>query len=155
MPISSGGQNAGEGNAQGAGSLGNGGAGQGAGNQGAGAGGGGAMCGAVDFEALGKAGFDPDSGTYERNNIVAVIHYTDGTSDRVPLDWTWRYKTEDDDPFSNPNQPIVRFQFPPAAQRASEPPAVQYIIKNTRPDGTTVLTDQCPSIPSASAQPQH
>jgi hypothetical protein len=152
MPVSTGGQGAGEGNAAGAGSLGNGGTGQGAGNQGAGPGGGGAMCGAVDFEALGKASFDPDSGTYQRNNIVAVVHYADGTSERIPLDWTWHYKTEDDDPFSNPNQPVIHFQFPPVQQRASEPPAVQYIMKNTRADGGTTLNDQCPSIPSA--QPQ-
>jgi hypothetical protein len=151
-PVSTTGQGAGEGNASDAGSLGTGGTGSGAGNQGNGAGGGGAPCGAADFEARGRAVFNQDTGYYERSGIVAIVHYADGASERVPLDWTWRYKNEDDDPFSNGSAPMY-FQPPPLDQQAGESAAVQYIMKYSNANGSTRLNDQCPNIPQPSAGP--
>jgi len=146
-PVPTGAQGAGAGKGADAGSLGSGTNGTGAGNQGNGPGGGGAPCGAVDLSAKGLAVFNASSGFYERTNIVATVHYADGTSESIPLDWTWRFKSEDMDPFSPKSDAPMFFQFPPLAQRASEPPAVQWIIKNTNTYGGTKLNDQCPNIP--------
>ncbi|HVA28304.1 MAG TPA: hypothetical protein VNF68_08995 [Candidatus Baltobacteraceae bacterium] len=141
------GQGAGAGKGADAGSLGNGTSGTGAGNQGSGAGGGGAPCGAVDISARGLAVFNSVTGFYERSNIVATVHYADGTSESIPLDWTWRFKSEDVDPFNPNSDAPMFFQFPPQAKRAGEPPAVQWIMKNTNTYGGTKLNDQCPNIP--------
>jgi hypothetical protein len=153
VSIPTGGQGAGAQNGQGAGSLsavnGNG---NGAGD--AGTGNGATICGAVDFESTGQARYDAQTGDFERNNILATVYYADGSSERIPLDWTWRYKSEDVDPFAS-SAPML-FQFPPLAQRPSEPQPIQYIIAHTSADGRTRLNDRCPNIPpppSASPQP--
>ncbi|HEX8805910.1 MAG TPA: hypothetical protein VF741_03130 [Candidatus Aquilonibacter sp.] len=104
-----------------------------------------APCGAVDFEAIGEAQYDASTGYYQRK-IIATVYYADGSSEKIPLNWPWQYKSEADDPFSS-DTPYVPFQFPPPDQRASEPPAIQYIIAHTRPNGTTLLNDKCPNIP--------
>jgi hypothetical protein len=144
--IPSGGEGAGAQNGAGAGSLsGTTGSGNGTGAAGNGNGSGAAPCGAVDFEAIGEAKYNPDTGYYERK-ITATVYYADGSSERIALDWPWLYKSEADDPF-NSDSTYVPFQFPPADQRASEPPPIQYIIAHTRPNGTTLLTDRCPNIP--------
>ncbi|MDP9111335.1 MAG: hypothetical protein M3M96_06865, partial [Candidatus Eremiobacteraeota bacterium] len=88
IPVPTGGQGAGAGNASGAGSVGNGGIGSGAGDRGSGSGGGGAPCGAVDFSSRGEAHYNEASGFYERENISATVHFEDGSSQSVPLDWT-------------------------------------------------------------------
>ncbi|MGB6987534.1 MAG: hypothetical protein WBD74_16300 [Candidatus Aquilonibacter sp.] len=142
--IPTGGEGAGAQTGAGAGSL-SATTGNGTGAAGSGNGNGTAPCGAVDFEALGEAKYNPDSGYYERK-ITATVYYADGSSERIALDWPWQYKTEADDPFSS-DSAYVPFQFPPADQRASEPPPIQYIIAHTRPNGTTMLTDKCPNIP--------
>ncbi|HUA08203.1 MAG TPA: hypothetical protein VMA98_02945 [Candidatus Acidoferrales bacterium] len=118
-----------------------------------GSGNGAALCGAVDFESMGSARFDAQSGEYLRSNIIATVYYTDGTSERIPLNWTWRYKSEADDPFNPSSSALMLFQFPPAEQRASEPAAILYIIAHTRADGTTTLNDQCPNIPARPTAP--
>ena len=141
------GEGAGAGAGTDAGSPGNGTSGTGAGDAGSGPGGGGAPCGAVDFIPKGEAIFNPATGFYERSNIVAVLHYADGTSDSVTLDWTWRFKSEDLDPFNPKSDAPMFFQFPPASQRANEPPQVQWIMKNTKSYGGTMLNDRCPNIP--------
>jgi hypothetical protein len=139
------GQGAGAGNRSGAGSLGTGGQGNGTGNQGNGAGAG--PCGAVDFEVRGGAILNSTNGMWERNNVNAIVHFADGTAQTVPLDWTWRFKSEDEDPF-NPKVDIpMLFQFPPVSQRASEPQLVQHIMRYSRLNGHTILNDQCPNIP--------
>lgn len=140
------GQGAGAGVKEGAGSLGTGGQGTGTGNAGNGAGAG--ACGAVDIGATGLATFNPNTGMYERNNVYAIVHFADGTAQRVNLDWTWRYQTEEQDPFKHVDLPLF-FQFPPASQRAAEPPLVQYIMHNSNAQGHTLLNDQCPNIPAA------
>ena len=152
VAVPTGGQGAGAGNASGAGSVGNGGTGTGAGDSGNGTGGGGAPCGAVDFSARGEAHYNGASGFYERDNIVATVHFEDGSSQTVPLDWTWRFKSEEFDPFKNPDAPTF-FQFPPANQRANEPPLVQYIISHSSSRGNTTLRGDCPNIPPPSPQP--
>ncbi len=144
-PVPTGGQGAGAGAKSGAGSLGNGTNGNGTGLAGSGAGGGGAPCGAVDFEALGDAQYDPQSGDYVRSNVKAIVHYSDGSTRTVDLDWTWHFKSEAEDPFKNASAPMY-FQFPPVAQRASEPPAVQYIMRYTKATGGTRLNEQCPNV---------
>ena len=144
--IPTGGQGAGAQNASGAGSLSaTNGSGNGTGDAGAGSGAGTALCGAVDFEAIGDVTYDPDTGYYQRK-ITAIVYYADGSSQKIPLDWPWQYKSEADDPF-NSDAAYVPFQFPPVGLRAGEPAAIQYIIAHTRADGTTNLTDKCPNIP--------
>ncbi len=144
--IPTGGQGAGAGRVAGAGSLGNGTNGTGTGNAGTGAGGGGAPCGAVDFMSQGEAIYDDGTRTYDRNNVKAIVHYADGSSQTVDLDWTWHFKSEMQDPFRNAAAPML-FQFPPPSQRASEPDPVQYIMRYSRETGTTRLQDDCPNIP--------
>jgi hypothetical protein len=112
-----------------------------------GSGSGAAPCGAVDFIAKGPATYDSRTGFYERSNIVAVVHYADGSSQSVPLNWVWRFRSEDLDPFNPSADAPMFFQFPPQALRASEPPAVQYIMKYSNPYGGTTLNADCPNIP--------
>ncbi|MEO9170712.1 MAG: hypothetical protein ABI282_07065, partial [Candidatus Baltobacteraceae bacterium] len=152
VPVTTGGQGAGAGNASGAGSVGSGGNGTGTGDSGNGAGGGGAPCGAVDFSSRGEAHYNAASGFYERESIVATVHFEDGSAQTVPLDWTWRFKSEEFDPFKNPDAPTF-FQFPPANQRANEPPLVQYIMKHSSAHGNTTLRGDCPNIPPPSPGP--
>jgi hypothetical protein len=148
--VPTGAQGAGAQKGAGAGSLAStNGAGSGTGAQGNGEGGGGAPCGAVDFSVVGPAHYDPATGYYERNNVVAIVHFADGTAQRVALDWTWRYKTEADDPFNPAYDAPMFFQFPPAGKRASEPALVQYIMKYSTGFGTTKLNADCPNIPPA------
>lgn len=152
VSIPTGGQGAGAQNGAGAGSLSNvNGNGNGTGN--AGNGNGAFPCGAVDFEARGNAVFNPDTSSYERSNIIAYVHYSDGSIERIPLDWTWRYKSEDDDPFNPASSAPMTFQFPPDDQRAGEPPQVQYIIRYSSKTGHTNLNDQCPNIAPLGATP--
>jgi len=144
--LPTGGQGAGAQNGVGAGSLSDvNGNGNGTGT--AGNGNGAAICGAVDFEASGLAHYDAQTGFYERSDIIATVYYADGSSQRIPLDWTWQYKSEADDPFDPASSAPMLFQFPPPDQIASEPPVIQYIIAHTTPDGRTRLNDQCPNIP--------
>lgn len=153
VSIPTGGQGAGAQNGQGAGSLsdvnGN-----GNGSASSGNGAGATICGAVDFESTGQARYDAQTGDYERSDILATVYYADGSSERIPLDWTWHYKSEDVDPFAS-SAPML-FQFPPVELRSSEPQPIQYIIAHTTADGRTRLNDRCPNIPpppSASPQP--
>jgi hypothetical protein len=127
--------------------------GNGSGNSGNGNGA--ALCGAVDFESTGLAKYDAASGDYERSNIIATVYYADGSSERIPLDWIWRYTSENNDPFADVSLPML-FQFPPKEQRANEPPIILYIMAHTTADGRTRLNDRCPNIPPppASASPQ-
>lgn len=106
-----------------------------------------ALCGAVDFEASGKAIYDTATAMYERSNIVATVYYADGSSERIPLNWTWQWPSEDADPFNTSSSAPMLFQFPPAPQRATEPPAIQYIMAHTTLAGRTKLNGQCPNIP--------
>ena len=144
------GAGAGAGLNNGAGSLGNGGNGSGTGNEGNGSGVG--PCGAIDYNSQGDARYNPDTGMYERNNVIAFVHYPGRITHQVSLDWTWRYKSEADDPFTTNSSAKLYFQFPPVTQRANEPPDVQYIMRSSNAAGHVLLNDdpvQCPDIPTA------
>ena len=147
--VPSGGTGAGAQNGSGAGSLSQTqGSGNGTGAQGSGNGAG--ICGAADYSSAGEhATFDPATGTYERSNILVTVHYADGHAETIPLDWAWHWKSEADDPFDiNSDAPLL-FQFPPLAQRAQEPPLVQFIMAHTAPTGRSLLNTHCPNIPQA------
>jgi hypothetical protein len=120
--------------------------GNGSGTGNAGNGNGAAICGAVDFESSSDDVLNPESGYYERRDIVATVHYSDGTEMRIPLDYIWRWKNQADDPFRPGSDKPMLFQSPPVALRASEPAAVIYIMQHTKPGGGTKL-DDCGNIP--------
>ncbi len=142
-----GGQGAGAGSVADAGSAGQGNLGTGTGLQGAGNGGGSSAppCGAVYFQPATNPNprFVATTGFFQFDSIKMTVHMPDGTIQETVLDWPWRYRSEDADPFTHLDAPMI-FQFPPAALRASEPPVVQYVIAHTAPDGGTVLQD-CPA----------
>jgi hypothetical protein len=146
--IPTGGQGAGAQNGTNAGSVSNvNGNGNGTGDAGSGIGSGSAYpCGAIDFESIGVAALNDATGYYDRSNIVATVYFSDGSYQKTTLDWTWHYKSEDEDPFLNDAAPML-FQFPPASQRASEPAIVKYIIAHTYVNGRAELIENCPNIP--------
>ncbi len=142
MPI--GAQGAGAGARVAAGSLGSGGAsGSGAGSgNGGGAAAGSAPCGFVDFSDPNGSRFDPKTGGFWVD-IRMSVHFPDGQSDSVTLDYPWYYPNESANPWSDrnlsdPNFPTT-FQWPPPGKRAGEPPLVQYVIAHTFADGRTLL----------------
>lgn len=127
--------------------------GNGNGTANAGNGNGASICGAVDFESSSVPTYNPQTGYWDHSGIVAVVYYSDGTSQRIPLNWTWHYKNEADDPLRPGSNAPMLFQFPPLDQRASEPPPIQYIMAHTTPLGRTRLLD-CSNIPPpATPQP--
>jgi hypothetical protein len=128
--------------------------GNGNGDANAGNGNGASICGAVDFESSESPVFNPQTGYWEHKNITAIVYYSDGTSEHIPLDWVWRYKNEADDPLRPGSDAPMLFQFPPVDQRANEPPAILYVIAHTTPGGRTRLMD-CSNIPPpATPSPQ-
>jgi hypothetical protein len=138
-----GGQGAGAGKASGAGSLGSGGAGTGAGAEGSGSGAAAATepCGFVTF-------MDPHGAQYDRQthgfwvDVQMSVHFPDGHSQTMLLDYPWYYPSANANPFENQNAPML-FQWPPPALRAGEPPLVQYVMQHSAPPGITLLKD-CP-----------
>jgi hypothetical protein len=98
-------------------------------------------CGYVDFVPNGKPTNDPNTGrVWEYVSIV--VHFPDGSSQSLDLDYPFYYPSEAQDPFIHDNIPAT-FEFPPPNQAANEPPLVQYVIKHTSSDGYTLLRD-CP-----------
>lgn len=143
-------QGAGAGTRSGAGSLGTGSqTGTGAGNSGNGSGAatGNQPCGFVDFSDPHGSRFDPNTHGFWVDIRISV-HFPDGRSDSLMLDYPWYYANEASNPWSdqnlsNPDFPTT-FQMPPSDQRSGEPPLVQYVIAHTGPDGYTLLKD-CPA----------
>jgi hypothetical protein len=87
------------------------------------------------------------------------VHFADGTSQSMILDYPWYYPSEAANPWSDqnlkdPNFP-TRFQPPPADRIDGEPPLVQYVVTHSTADGLTLLR-YCPEPPStpAAAQPR-
>ena len=104
-------------------------------------------CGFVTFS-------DPHGSQYDARtkgfwvDIRMSVHFADGSSQSVMLDYPWYYASEAANPWSDqnlrdPNFP-TRFQPPPAAKAAAEPPVVQYVVAHSTPDGMTLLQD-CPT----------
>jgi hypothetical protein len=122
--------------------------GTGTGESGTGAGTGGAPlahepCGYVDFEPIQESRLDPATGrVWEFVSIV--VHFPDGSEQSVPLDYAFYYPSEAVDPFLRGHENIpATFQFPPAGERANQPPLVQYVMQHTTSDGFTLL-HECP-----------
>lgn len=100
-------------------------------------------CGYVDFMPTTGARVDGQTGTITEH-IEITVHFPDGSSQSIDLDYPWTYPSRAADPFLPGNQDVpATFQFPPAPLRATEPPLVQYVIDHTTPDGFTKLAD-CP-----------
>jgi hypothetical protein len=145
-----GGQGAGSGSHAGAG--GNAGSGNGGGTGGNGTGGGAQPCGFVTFSDPNGSRFDKTTGGFYVD-ISMTVHYSNGGTSSVTLDYPWFYASESANPWSNrnrddPNFPTT-FQQPPPEKRDAEPALVRYVIAHTSADGYTLLKD-CPPSPSPS-----
>lgn len=108
-------------------------------------------CGAVDFDSAPVFTRDPQTGLYVYNDIKMSVHFPDGTTQTIRLDWPWHYKNPQMDPFKQPDAPLW-LQFPPKAMRAQEPPLVQYVMAHTTPEGSTEL-GECPGTPIPMVSP--
>jgi hypothetical protein len=130
--------------------------GDGSGSQGAGNGSANAdePCGFVTFSDPHGSHYDPRTRGFFVD-IRMSVHFADGSSQSMLLDYPWYYASEAANPWSDenvrdPNFP-TRFQPPPAEKAAGEPPLVIYVIQHSTPDGATLLHD-CPSAsPSPSS----
>jgi hypothetical protein len=104
-------------------------------------------CGFVEFSDPHGSSFDARTrGFYV--DIRMQVHFADGTSQSVVLDYPWYYSSESVNPWSDqnlrdPNFP-TRFQPPPSSKLESEPELVRYVIAHSTTDGMTLLRD-CPS----------
>lgn len=123
--------------------------GNGAGSQGNGTGAasGDEPCGFVEFSDPHGSQFDRQTGGFWVD-IRLSVHFGDGTSQSVLLDYPWYYASEAVNPWSdqnlrNPNFP-TRFQPPPSAKALQEPELVKYVVQHSTPDGMTLLKD-CPT----------
>jgi hypothetical protein len=131
------------------------GAGSGAGTPGTGAGAasGDEPCGFVTFSDPHGSRFDGSTrGFYV--DIRMSVHFADGSSQSLILDYPWYYSSEASNPWStqnlkDPNFPM-RFQSPPVARAAAEPALVQYVAAHSTPEGLTLLRD----CPGATQPPQ-
>ncbi|MBV8435214.1 MAG: hypothetical protein JO029_13115 [Candidatus Eremiobacteraeota bacterium] len=141
--LPAGGQGAGAGNASGAGSLGTGGTGTGAGNAGTGSGAsaGNEPCGFVTFMNPHGARFDPQTRGFWVD-VQMSVHFPDGHSESLLLDYPWYYPSSAANPFENESVPML-FQWPPEDKRAAEPSLVQYVMSHSAAPGITLLKD-CP-----------
>jgi hypothetical protein len=103
-------------------------------------------CGFVTFS-------DPHGSHYDTRthgfwvDIRMSVHFADGSSQSMVLDYPWYYPSEADNPWSDqnlrdPNFP-TRFQPPPVDKAGGEPPLVQYVVAHSTPEGMTLLKD-CP-----------
>jgi hypothetical protein len=103
-------------------------------------------CGFVTFSDPHGSHFDTQTRGFWVD-IRMSVHFADGSSQSVLLDYPWYYSSEALNPWSDqnlkdPNFP-TRFQPPPPAKASGEPPVVQYVVTHSTPDGMTLLKD-CP-----------
>jgi len=139
-PAATAGQGAGAGAGAGAGSLGSASA--------PGNGGGGEQpCGVVTFSDPHGSRYDPKTGGFYVD-IRLSVDFPDGHAESVLLDYPFYYATASENPWSeqnlaDPDFP-TRFQTPPPALAAQEPPLVRYVIAHSNPNGTTML-QECPT----------
>ncbi|MGA7285192.1 MAG: hypothetical protein WBW87_11685 [Candidatus Cybelea sp.] len=103
-------------------------------------------CGFVTFSNPHGSHYDPSTRGFWVD-IRMAVHFNDGSSQSLMLDYPWYYSSEAANPWSDQNlkDPSfpTRFQAPPASKIAAEPPLVQYVIAHSTPDGMTLLRD-CP-----------
>lgn len=101
-------------------------------------------CGYVDFEPDAQPTVDPSTGRIWEH-IQAEVHFPDGTSQNVELDYPFYFPSRAADPYFPENQNVpALFQQPPPNQRETEPPLVQYIMQHSTVQGYTRLRD-CPT----------
>ena len=103
-------------------------------------------CGFVTFSDPHGSRFDAQTRGFWVD-IRMSVHFADGSSQSVLLDYPWYYASEAANPWSDqnlkdPNFP-TRFQPPPAAKMSGEPPLVQYVLTHSTRDGMTLLAN-CP-----------
>lgn len=109
-------------------------------------------CGFVTFS-------DPHGSHFDRQtrgfwvDIRMSVHFADGSSQSMMLDYPWYYPSEAANPWSDenlrdPNFP-TRFQAPPAAKLDVEPDLVKYVAQHSTPDGMTLLRN-CPAAAAPS-----
>jgi hypothetical protein len=104
-------------------------------------------CGFVEFSDPHGSSFDARTrGFYV--DIRMRVHFADGTSQSLLLDYPWYYTSEAENPWSDrnlrdPNFP-TRFQPPPQSKLGNEPELIRYVIAHSTADGMTLLRD-CPS----------
>jgi hypothetical protein len=149
-----GGQGAGSGSRTGAG--GDSGSNNGGGTGGNGTGGGAQPCGFVTFSDPNGSRYDKSTGGFYVD-ISMTVHFSNGGTSSVALDYPWYYPSESANPWSNrnrddPNFPTT-FQQPPPEKRDAEPSLVRYVIAHTSADGYTLLKDCPPSSPLPSPSP--
>jgi hypothetical protein len=124
----------------------------GASTSGSGGAGGNEPCGYVDFSDPHGSHFDPQTRGFWVD-IRMTVHFADGSSQSTLLDYPWYYPSEAANPWSQANlrDPnfLPRFQPPPAAKAAGEPPLVQYVIAHSTSDGLTLLNDCPPGTPAS------
>ena len=109
-------------------------------------------CGFVEFSDPHGSAFDPRTrGFYV--DIRMRVHFADGSSQSLVLDYPWYYASESVNPWSgenlrDPNFP-TRFQPPPQSKLGNEPELVRYVMEHSTTEGLTLLRD-CP-IPAPSS----
>ena len=132
----------------GSGANGTGGNGAGTGGSGNGVAGPGEPCGFVEFEPTEANRYDRATGGFYET-LKMTVHYGDGGSEAINLDWPFYFPSDAADPWSTENlehperMPDFPFQFPPRSKVPNEPPVVQYVITHSTPAGLTILRD-CP-----------
>ncbi len=104
-------------------------------------------CGFVTFSDPHGSHFDAQTRGFWVD-IRMSVHFADGSSQSVILDYPWYYASEAANPWSDANlrDPSfpTRFQTPPPSKVGGEPPLVQYVVAHSTPDGMTLLRD-CPA----------
>lgn len=120
--------------------------GTGTGESGTGSGTGGAPaahepCGFVDFIPYDAPTVDSSTGRIAEH-ITMTVHFPDGTTQSVDLDWPFTYASSAVDPFRIVTAKEATFQFPPGGG-SNEPQLVQYVMQHTSTDGYTKLKE-CP-----------
>ncbi len=112
-------------------------------------------CGFVVFSDPHGSQFDPRTRGFWVD-IRMSVHFADGSSQSMVLDYPWYYADESANPWSDQNlrDPSfpTRFQSPPANKIAGEPPLVQYVVTHSTPDGLTLLKDCPESAPTPAAR---
>ena len=104
-------------------------------------------CGFVTFSDPHGSQYDPRTHGFWVD-IRMSVHFADGSSQSMILDYPWYYPSEAANPWSDrnlrdPNFP-TRFQQPPPEKATGEPPLVQYVMAHSTADGLTLLRD-CPA----------
>lgn len=97
-------------------------------------------CGYVEFVPFDVPTVDSGTGRISEH-ITMTVHFPDGTSQGIDLDYPFVYASSSVDPFRLPSK-TATFQFPPAGR--SVPSLVQYVMDHTTADGYTKLKD-CPA----------